>query len=1104
MLTLILGRAGSGKTSYIMEGIRRRAEKGQKSVLIIPEQYSHDAERQLCDFCGDSVSLFAEVLSFSRLTNRVLAETGGLPGKTLDAGGRVLVMSLAVAAVSSKLSVYNVGRRADFLEGLLRAYDEFKTANIAQDSLEKAASLLEGSLAKKLCDLGLIFGAFEALVPDGMCDRTEIMCRLAESIDKSSLGGEEHIYIDGFTDFTEQEAAVVEKLLNKGAGMTICLTCDGLEGDGTEFALPRKTALRLLREAMERGVRTEIINHGNDARSRTPELKFLDENILKWPQKIYGGKNEAVVLFKSSSVAEECENAAAVVRRLVRSGYRYRDIAVVARNWGAYDRTAAGIFEKYGVPVLVAEKSPILEKPVMAIVTSALDIIVNNWDYVSVFKYLKTDLAGISLEERDALENYVLKWNIRGASMWTREDDWIFDPSGFTAEMEETDREMLSLVNAVRKKAAKPLFELQNRLKNAENVAAQVRALYDFLVSVGLSERISEKAEALYKSGDRQTADEYEKLWDILISAMEQQSAIMGAEKLDAEELAGHFKLLLSEYDVGTIPAALDRVSMGPMDRTKRRLVKCLIVVGASDDMLPDLSPRGGILSESERDELSKFGLGLADTAETRISRELNLIYSSLTLPSEKLFISYPAEGESGRPSFIMSRLSAMFGEKICPISEDIRTEAPMPCFEIAVGQDTEQAKAAAEYFKNAPEWRAKYEAAQRAALISRGTLSSDSAKKLYGGKLNLTASRVDKFYSCRFSYFLQYGLRAKSRKPAGFDAPNAGTFMHFVLENTVREAEASGGFGVLDENMLRAVTKKYVKKYAENVMDGFRDKSERFKYLFTRLASDAERIVLDMAEELADSDFKPMAFELNFSRGGDLPPAELQEGGVSVAVSGQVDRVDGWIKGDKLYLRVIDYKTGKKAFSLSDVWYGMGMQMLIYLFVLQKSGTKKFSREIVPAGVIYAPARDVILSVPAESSDEDIAKERAKKLIRSGLLLKDPEVIEAMEHGAHSKYLPVKFTKDGAPTGENLATADKLGKLSAHINRTLLEMGREMGDGVIQADPYYRGKSDNACLFCDYFEACHFNDDTDKRRFLTKLKPHEAWNKIEGVEDNG
>ena len=319
------------------------------------------------------------------------------------------------------------------------------------------------------------------------------------------------------------------------------------------------------------------------------------------------------------------------------------------------------------------------------------------------------------------------------------------------------------------------------------------------------------------------------------------------------------------------------------------------------------------------------------------------------------------------------------------------------------------------------------------------------------------------------------------------------GTFLHYVLENVARDVAGSGGFAAADEAAINALCDQHVHAYIHENLNDFREKSPRFVYLFHRLIKNVRAVVNDMAAELARSDFVPLDFELDFADRDAFPPVRLGEGEDSLLLTGVADRIDGFEKDGKLYLRVVDYKTGKKVFSLSDVWYGLGLQMLLYLFALERSGAARYRKEVVPAGVLYVPARDVLVSAPCPLSDEEVRAEKTKALRRSGLLLDDPDILRAMEHGEAPCYLPLRC-KDGAYVGDALVSAGQLGELSRHIDETLRDMAKELRAGSVEADPWYRSQTDTACRFCDYAAACHFNEKDDRIRYVTKLRPQQVW----------
>ncbi|NCB50720.1 MAG: ATP-dependent nuclease subunit B [Clostridia bacterium] len=1106
MLELIIGRAGTGKTRRILDEISAAAKSGESGrILIVPEQYSHEAERELCGAAGDAMSLYAEAMSFTGLARRVESELGTGGRVPLDPGGRLLCMALSLDAVGARLCLYGAARRSPELQKeLLQALDELKSAKITPEKLLEASAVCGGSLSLKLADLALIMGAYDAAAAM-RSDPADRLTRLYIDLPRSGFGRSGHIYFDGFTDFTAQESEIVHALMPRGAHLTVCLTCDGLDGGSEVFELSRRTARALVREAKDHGVPSRVTVLDGDFSTAT---EFFAEKLFTYTEEKFDGAG-AISLFSAETVTAECEFAAARAISLVRDGgCRWRDIAVAVRGFEDYRTSLAAAFSYYGVPLFTARKSDILAKPLPALIASAFEIISGGWEPNDVFAYLRTGLTGLSAEECDILENYCLMWDVK-APMWLSKKDWRLHPDGYGGTNDDASAARLSEVNRLRRMAAGPLIRLSEHLGGADTAAAKAGAVASFFDDLNLAAKLAERADMLEADGRLQAAAEYARLWDIVVSALEQFCEVLGDAEMDTDSFSRLFLLTLSQYDVGVIPVSLDMVTAGDMDRMRRRHIKHLIVLGASDERLPRGETEAGVFSRDERMALSERGLPL-DAGDAEIWREFSLIYNCLSLPSDTLTLvmpSYSAEGAPSRPSFVMNRAKTLFDIPILPADPlGTKAEAKAPALELAAlaprGAADPLTEAASGYFQTRePE---RLEAVLKAAALPRGKLSDDAVRALYGDRLRLSASRADKLSSCRFAYFLQYGLRAKARKPAEFSPPEFGTFMHYVLEHVASAASSGGGFESLTDEKLDSLTDEAIRQYIRETLFDFAEKSPRFVYLFNRLTKSVRRIVGDMADELRNSDFRPLSFELDFSQMDETASVPLPGGG-SLKVTGIADRVDGWVKDGTLYLRVVDYKTGKKSFSLSDIWHGMGLQMLLYLFTLQKNGETVYGREIVPAGVLYVPARDLILSESSDLTDDEIAEKRAAGLKRSGLVLDDSSVIRAMEPEGAARRLPIKW-KDGTPTGEALASAERLGLLSRHIDETLTVLANELRKGSIAANPYFKGSADNACQYCDYAAACRFSEgeDGDRRRYLHNLNASEVWNRLEGGGSNG
>ena len=1103
MLKLVLGAAGSGKTSLITNEIRESVALRKGGVfMIVPEQYSHEAERELCAICGDSLSLYAEVLSFSRLAVRVFQETGTGGKVLLDKGGRLLCMSLALNQIGSRLRLYSSAKnKAELVTSLLQTVTELKTACVTSEDLIKYASDVGTGLSEKLYDLALCLEAYDAILAQGRADPTDRLKRLAETICQSSVGTDGSLYIDGFIDFTGAELLVIKELLKKKSNLTVCLTCDDLYGDSEHFEPARRAANTLLRYAKEFGVETEIVTP-KVAPNKASPLRFIEEKLYSYTMETRENTDDCISIVRADSIRSECEMAAAKCLELTRDKLcRFRDIAVAVRGFDTYAAALEEAFRFYGVPLFTARRSSILQKPVAALISDAFEIVLGGWETDAVLSYMKTGLVGLSQEDRDLLESYATLWNIRG-SMWTRSKPWKLHPDGFGMEPTDESAALLSKIDAIRRTLAAPLITLSEIGKKAQTATEQAKVLSDFLAAIKLPETLENKAKELERADRALLAAEHVQLWEIVIGSLEQLAAILVDTPMTQEQFSKLFLQTLSQYDVSAIPVSLDRVSAGDMDRMRRRNIKHLIILGASDDRLPRIGSGGGLLSNEERDELSELGLSLGGGAD-ELSRELSLIYNCVTLPSESLTISYCGFGENGsqaRPSFLVTRAKLLFGLGETPLNlEKTRLTAPEPAFLLAVnGGENESSVIAFSYFSATVEGKRKLHELKERASIRRGKLSDNAVKALYGEKLSLSPSRTDSYSACRFQYFLRYGLKLEENERANFEAPELGSFMHYVLENVAGEIQKSTGFKNVTSGETDSLVDKYTDLYIADKLGGFEDKSPRFVYLFDRLRPSVRRVVKDMVRELSKSDFAPLDFELRLGAGGELPPVHVDDGKNELYINGIADRVDGCFRDGKLFLRIIDYKTGKKSFSFSDIWYGMGMQMLLYLFALEQEGEKRYGAEIVPAGVLYVPARDTLISASGDLTDEELEAAKNKNRKRSGLILDDPAIIRAMENSENPEYIPVSVKKDGSYSAESLASTEQFRALQDHMDKRLLELSGNLTGGRIEASPYYRGEQDNACLYCPYGAVCRFDEKNDKIRYLSKLKPTEFWSRLE------
>ena len=1115
MLNLLYARAGQDIRGELLE--RMGCSPARRRLLIVPEQYSHESERAMCAALGSrrlpgrsfarrandvphgDASLACEVLSFTRLAGRLTDAAGGGAAPMLDAGGRMLLMYSALRKISDGLSAYRApSRKPAFLTGLLATVDECRSYQVTPEALISAGEELRDRQGDKLRDLGLIYAAYQALESEGAADPRGRLDRLARQLEETHWASGMAFYVYGFTDFTPQEEAVLSALMAQGE-LTVAFVCGTGDDPSGIFQPALRAARRLSRLAKANGVylMEETLHR---PLPRHPSLAFLEQNLFgPAPEQPWAGDCN-LTRIAAATPRQEAEWCAAEILRLLREeGLRCRDIAVCARRLDGYGELIDSVFSRYGIPVFLSSMADVLEKPVLALVTSALAAAAEDYPYEELFRYLKTGLTGITEEERDLLENYALTWDLKG-SAWTGQKPWDMHPEGYGREFTEADAALVSRLDELRRRVIAPLEALR---KNKDKTGkGRALALYQLLEDIGLPDRLAQRADSLEARGERTAAAQYRQLWDILAGGLEQCALLLADTELELDEFSRLFSLVLSQYDVGAIPVSLDAVTVGDAPRMAHKEVKVLFLLGADSNSIPDCALSPGLFTDQDREVLAAMEVELAPRQEDKLRRELTIAYETCARPSERLYVSYSAgTGDSQKtPCFLLERLAALFPD--APVMDGAaplaRLSAPDAAVELA-GRDPALAAA----LKQVPGLAGRVERIQAAANWRRGHLSRLAVDELFGPTVSMSATKLDLVNSCHFGYFLRYGLDAKPRQKAAFRPSDYGTFVHDVLENTLRAAKEQG-IALDDADAVLRISREAADRYEREALSGLEGETSRFRWLFQRMKQAALSVVRSVCAELSVSDFTPAAFELGFGRGKDkqLPPVEVEQG-VRLSLSGFVDRVDQWEHDGKRYLRVVVYKTGKKSFDFSDVEDGRGLQMLLYLFALSREGRKIFGdTEIVPAGVLYVPARTPLVDGERTMTDEDIQRGRDKLLRRQGLVLDDPAVLRAMEHTEKDcRFLPVS----GRNGGDYLVTRSQMALLDGYITAALRAAAGELAAGNIDADPYWHNADKNPCRWCDYRSACHFEEGCgDARRFRKGVRAAEFWDWLRRKEDDG
>ena len=1065
MVHLLLGRDWTANSDEILKRISRdvRQRKGNR-ILMVPELISHETERRLCAFAGVTASRYAEVLSFTRLARRVSDTMGSAAVECLDNGGRVVAMAAAARQLSSRLKAYAaVETKPEFLSGLIDAVDEFKRCCITPQDLMEASRQTEGSLAQKLEELSLLMDGYDGLCQRGKRDPRDQMTWLLEQLEDGTFAQEHVFYIDGFPDFTRQNLAILEHLMQASSEVTISMNCDSLKSGLLAFEKAGDTAGELYRLAARAGVEIQI----EEVRPYEIPMQPVRDRLFQGP--IPSVKQPSLHTVQAKTPWQECMYAAQRVRLLVDQGCRYRDITVVCTDLPAYQPLMDLVFHRFHIPLYRSGTEEILQNSVINTVLTALDAAIGGFDQKDTLRYLRSALSGVDSDTCDQLENYAVIWGIR-ANRWTQ--SWTGHPEGLSGQWDDEARKTLAWLNEVRYQVIAPLQRLQNGFRQAKNLRDQVLALTVFLEDIQLQQRLSRMAQELDETGEPRQAQILNQLWEIQLSALEQMYAVLGDTVWEAEHFSRLFRLLLSQYDVGTIPPVLDAVQMGTVSAMRCHRQKHLIVLGAEEGKLPGYSGSAGVLTDQERVILRELGVPLTGGAMEGIQAEFAEIYGVFCGAEETIAVCCSGD----QPSFLLRRLAQMAGG-----TEQAQTLD-------GFGQaDAFEAGACL------ARWNGEREAKRLGVLpgfadtvqkrdYCLGKLKSKSVKALYGNTLNLSASQIDRQAECRLSYFLKYGLRAKERKEATIDPAEFGTYVHAVLENTARCIRDMGGFHKVTLEQTMEIAHRFSQEYANERFTQL--DSQRMTYLFQRNVQELDMVVRELWQELKDSGFAPVEFELGFGSGEALPPIAIPNHAMNAVLRGFVDRVDVWDSGSSRYFRVVDYKTGKKDFDYCDVYNGVGLQMLLYLFALGENGDHLLGTRPIPAGVQYFPARAPYISAEGRLDGEAAQKERAPQWKRKGLLLNDEAVLQAMEPGDNPSRC---FTrkKDGSISGD-LADREQLKKLKAFVFQVLSNMVEDIASGNVEPNPYTRGTSHSACAFCPYGPICHEAEVAGRRNFKT------------------
>ncbi len=1106
MLNIITGRTGSGKTRYIRKLATEIANVSSgKAVIIVPEQFSFETERAMLSLLGNEKINNVEILSFSRIAERLLSLYGKLSKKTADDGTRAVLMSVAIENLEDKLSAFNRYRKSPVLIGnLLDFYREMKKCCISAGALaELSEKVKKQSFAKKLNELSLIFECYEALITQNFQDDCSYLDLLYDLLDDVEYFKGKTVFVDAFSGFSAQEYKILERVLSQAKDCFVTFCCDtSKNNDRYELFYNAQTEIKKLKATARRAnikIAPEKVLYANREYKAEP-LNVLEENIFTSNGVKYLENADCITLLLRRSKTDECDTVAAEIKRLVREeNYRYRDIAVIERSEGEYKNELVSSFRKYGVACYEDNRQPILTQPLMVFVLALFDILVDGLQTETVLRFLKTGLFGFTVEEIALIEDYALIWRI-SPSQWRSE--WKGNPRGFGVELTDNDKKTLEDINKLREKIVAPILALKKRMTetNGEIIS---RELFTFLRACGVDENLKSFTAVLENSGEADLALEQGRIWRILAEIIDSLYSATGRAAISVARYKELFEILVSTKDLGQIPNGIDEVILGSADRIRAAAPKAVFIVGSNTGVFPMESSGGVLLSDTERCELIENGAELVSNLEYNSVSERFIAYHALTLATEKLYISYSAIDSSSAaltPSEIVSEIMNIFPN--CRIYNDSLTnkiESKKSAYTaLAEEKDASSVLGATlyEYFKNNG---SSSELAMLGKINKKdfGIESEALATELFGKSMYISASKTEKFYKCPFGYFCEYGIKAKPRREAEMDPAQTGTLVHFALEKFLRE-NPKEVFTHFNVDTVREKVDEIINDYVCEMLGGFSDKNGSFIRTINLIKENTVRIVLHLVDEFSKSRFVPVDFELSINNDGDISPYIINlENGGTVKIIGSVDRVDSYKTEENTFIRVIDYKTGGKDFKLSEVFGGLNMQMLIYLFAIWQNGGERYNN-MLPAGILYFQAKSPRLSSSTLSRDADASAVRAKMnstLKMSGMVLKNIDVIDAMEKDGTNVFIPAKIDKNGNAAG-NVISIKRLEALREKVNSNIRNMAESLQAGKINALPVEKG-----CDYCKYRDVCKREED-DEIREIEALVFNDALDMLGGEAD--
>lgn len=1098
-LQLVIGSSGYGKSTYIYDDVIKKSIKypDRNYIVVVPEQYTMETQKKLVMSHPDKGILNIDVVSFERLAYKVFEEVGEENGAVIDDTGKNLIIRHVLEECKGSLSFFgNSINKMGFVSELKSVVSELLQYDIKPDGLKliRESESIRGNrqLYAKLQDISLVYDRFKEYLSNNYITSEEILDVLCTVIDKSQLIKDSEIIFDGFTGFTPIQYKLMRLFLIKCSRVCVSVTADTRENinvyDGMQnlFFMSKDMVLRLHRICDEEHIEVErdiILDNVSVSRfSQSQELGFLEKNLFRYNYKKYEDDVKNIKLFAASTPKEELQYAISQIIVLTRKqGYRYKDIAIVSGDMAEFGTMAGNMLAQNDIPFFVDQKKSVTDNPFVELIRSAIEIVEKGFSYDSIIRYLRTGMTDIDRNGIDMLDNYCLAMGIRGRKAWFNE--WK------KKSRRKNDIYNYEQLENYRIIITEPLIKLDIALREkTATVKDYVRALYEFIVELDCQEKIYN----LSKEPD--AGNEYGQLYKKVMILFDKMVELLGDEHVSVKEFADIIDAGFDEIKVGLIPPSADCIVVGDIERTRLDNIKVLFFVGMNDGIVPKRNDNKGILSETDRDILENNNVTLSPSAREKAFVQKFYLYLIMTKANERLIITFAKKDNQGKsllPSYILRNLKLMYPK--------LKTDE--------WDEDTEEKK-----YIRIP--KAQIEWSEENYIKALG---ENIVNEMYGDNISGSVSAFERFAACQFAYYLQYGLRLEEREEYSFKVSDFGTVLHAVIEDVSKELKKNKkSFSLISDDERYHMVEESMGRITQEYGNTILKDSSRNEYLIDRMTKLADRTIWAIGKQLECGIFKPDAYEMKF-----LLDGEVVESKKTLSMKGKIDRIDICEDDNNIYVRIVDYKSGKSDFDLLRTYYGLKLQLIMYMKAAKHiEQLRNNGKNIIPAGVLYFNMDNPIIDMTADGGDfsaldEDEQKEQIDIKVQEALRMKgivndNVDIIKKMDDTTgKSLNIPIAFKKDGQTldlSKSSIMNTTQFDMLESFVSEKTIDMTRQIFDGQININPYKQGTK-NACEYCEFSAVCGFSTDLDNSsyNFLRKFKDEELWNKIKAeVEKDG